>query len=110
MPTPPSPTTKTLQGPLPEGATQVAAEGDSLCATVDKSGNVLELIYSNADGVYVRDNGTWQLIEGDEPQPTIDDLEWFDVRPEFVSVYDGMVQNQDGITRDELVPYDAAQV
>lgn len=99
----PLPSTDSL---LPDGASTVQ-EGDSLCATIDEDGNVLELIYSNADGIYVRDNGEWTLVDTSVDQPTIDDQEWFDVTPEFISAYDGLMQTEDGITRDQVVPYDA---
>lgn len=99
---------ETTSADLPNGATE-PAEGDSLCATIDSDGNVLELIYSNADGIYIRDGGQWTLVDTDTDQPTIDDQEWFDVTQDFIPVYDELMQTQDAITRDDVVPYDAAQ-
>lgn len=93
--------------PLPNGQTQVAP-GDTLAATIDSDGTVLELIYSNTDGIYVRDTGEWTLADTSVDQPTIDDQEWFDVTPDFVAVFDSMMQKQDDISRDEVVPYGAA--
>ena len=81
----------------------------SLCATVDEDGNVLELIYSNRDGIYIRDTGEWSLIDTSVSQPTVDDQEWFDVVPDFVTVFDGMIASEDGISRDDIVKYAAPQ-
>lgn len=91
-------------GALPDGERAVGA-GNSLAATVDVEGDVLELIYSNVDGIYVRDSGTWTLVDTNTDQPTIDDQEWFDVTLEFVPVFDNLLLTQDSVTRDDVVPY-----
>lgn len=93
---------------LPDGATSVT-EGNTLAATVDDNENVLELIYSNKDGIYVRENGAWTPVDLDIDQPTIDDQEWFDVKLDFIPVYDNLSETSDSIARDEVVPYAAAQ-
>jgi hypothetical protein len=91
---------------LPDATTAELPEGDSLCVTIDEEDSVLELIYSNSDGIYVRDGGEWSLVNTEnEDQPTIDDQEWFDVNPAFIDVYDGLMQTSDGITREDAVPY-----
>ena len=109
--------------PAPEGAADDSApqsdtalpDGDTpdpratLAATVDDEGNVLELIYSNRDGVYVRDNGTWSLIDDNEQQPTIDDQEWLEVTPDFVPAFDDMMQTQDTVSREDAAKYAVSQ-
>ena len=95
----------------PETTADLPAEStpdDTLAVTIDDDDNVLELIYSNADGIYVRDNGEWTLANSEEEQPTIDDQFWVDVTPEFIAVYDQLMQSQDGIVREDAAPYDAA--
>lgn len=77
----------------------------TLAATVDESDNVLELIYSDVSGVYIRDNSAWQMLNPDDDQPTIDDMVWKDVTPAFVPIYDGLVGTQDTITSDDLAEY-----
>lgn len=110
MTTVPSSTTtsESTAGPLPEGATEVPAD-DTLCVTVDDDENVLELIYSNADGIYVRDTGEWTLVDTDIDQPTIDDQFWVDVTPDFVAVFDGMMQTEDGLLYADVAKYAAPQ-
>ena len=92
---------------LPNNKTAVE-NGDSLVATVDDQGQVLELVFIDSTGMYARGNHEWHVVDTDTEQPTIDDLEWYDVTPEFVSVYDEKMDTQDHIERDEVVPYDAA--
>jgi hypothetical protein len=94
---------------LPEGSPTIPA-GDSLCATVDEAENVLELIYSNADGIYVRDDGQWVLLDTSVDQPTVDDQEWLDVTPAFVPVFDQLIATSDSIPRSEAAKYAAPQV
>jgi len=77
----------------------------TLAATIDDSDNVLELIYSEASGVYVRDNANWRLTDSDQDQPTIEDLIWEDVTPAFVPVYDNLTKNQNDITSGALADY-----
>lgn len=107
MPTALPQTTET-SGILPDGTSEVT-NGDSLAATVDAEENVLELIFSNADGIYVRENREWSLVDADQDQPTIDDQEWYDVTPDFVTAFDDMIESEDSISRDVLVKYAAAQ-
>jgi hypothetical protein len=92
---------------LPDGADSIA-EGNSLAATIDVEDAVMELIYSNVDGIYVRDAGAWTLVDTGIDQPTIDDQEWFDVTTDFIPVFDEMLMTQDSIARDDVVPYDAS--
>lgn len=68
---------------------------------------MLELIYSNDDGIYRRENGAWTPVNTDAPQPTIDDMEWLDVLPAFVPIFDDKIASQDSISRSEAAEYAA---
>jgi len=78
---------------------------DTLAFTVDDEENVLELILSNADGVSVRENSTWVPVNTDEAQPTIDDQEWLDAKPDAVPFWDGLSEAERDLTREQVLEY-----
>jgi len=79
---------------------------ETVAFTVSDDGEVLELIKSNADGVFVRDNGDWTPVNPDEDQPTIDDQEWIDVNPdEAVAFWDKQQSSESAVTRDDILKY-----
>ena len=103
------PASTPLTSSFPDG--DLPTPGSSLCATISLDDElVLELIYSNADGIYTRDDGQWVLLDTSVDQPTVDDQEWLDVTPAFVPVFDQLIATSDSIPRSEAAKYAAPQV
>lgn len=79
---------------------------ETLAFTVDDDGNVLELIRSDAEGVFVRENGDWSPVDTAADQPTVDDLEWLDATPGAVEFWDGLTDTEN-VTRESVLEYTA---
>lgn len=78
---------------------------DTLAFTVDDAENVLELILSNTEGISIRENNAWVPVNIDEDQPTIDDQEWLDAKPEAIAFWDGLSEAERDLTRDQVLEY-----
>lgn len=87
---------------LPEGKTDVP-DDDTLAFVVDDAGNVLDLIYSGTEGIYVRDGGQWALTDPDSADPAIDSNEWLDTDPVGAGYYDQISANEDQPTMSDFV-------
>lgn len=71
--------------------------------TVRSDGTVLEMLRSDMDGMYFRENGAWVPVSPEataEDYPTIYGQEWHDVKSAAVPYYDAHAD--DGITKEEI--------
>jgi hypothetical protein len=82
-------------------------ETDTIAFTIDDEGKVLELILSNADGVFIRENGAWAEVNTSQEQPTIDDQEWFETTQAGVDFWDGLLEDQRDLDREAVEQYAA---
>lgn len=67
------------------------------------SDEILELIRVEADGIYVRDNGKWILLDPtleEEEYPTVYNVTYHDVSDDFVLFYD--IKNKDDLTLQDV--------
>lgn len=84
----------------------VASENEptgEINAVIDvESEKVLDLILVNADGIYVRENGAWSLLPGDDER--VDGPEWLEVTPDAVKAWDEDNNRQ----RGDVVPFAVA--
>jgi hypothetical protein len=86
-------------------APEVAEVPETVAFTIDDDGNVLELIRSATDGVFVREDGDWVPVDADEEQPTIDDMEWADTTRRGIAFWDSLDEDERDITRDKIEKY-----
>ena len=79
---------------------------ETIAFTVDDEDNVLELIRSDAEGLFIREASDWTPVNMDEEQPTIDDQIWLDATPEAIMFWDGLVNESDrDLTREQVREY-----
>lgn len=76
--------------------------------TIDDDGNILELIKSDDEGVWVRENGDWILTDSNDPNDTIWDKEWLDVSEDAIKFWDESQNDEEPISRDRVVKYSTA--
>jgi hypothetical protein len=82
-------------------------ETDTIAFTIDEDGSVLELIKSDADGVFIRENGGWAEVNTDQEQPTVDDQEWLDTTEAGIAFWDSLSEDERDITREDVLEYTA---
>lgn len=82
-------------------------ETDTVAFTVDDEDNVLELILSNADGIFIRENRGWAPVNGEQEQPTIDDQEWLETDQAGVEYWDSLSEDERDLTREAVLKYAA---
>lgn len=90
------------------GGKPMMLPGDTLALTLDDNERVLELIYVDTSGLYVRDNGAWNQIPDGEDPPTVVDREWVDVEPSAIAEYDMKRPESDELTKDDFALAPAA--
>ena len=77
----------------------------ALIFTVDDSGKVLELVEEQPDGLVVRDNGDWTVVNEDEDNPTIFDQEWIDVSDEAIDFWDQAQTADKDVVVDDIMHF-----
>lgn len=70
--------------------------------TLDDSEKVLELVRTDASGMYVRSSGGWFKVDPDNDLPTIWDREIKDVTPAAVNIFDTGVENGTGLESSDF--------
>lgn len=74
--------------PTPEDLAPDASFG----ITVDEEDtNVLELVKSDSNGVYIRENEAWIALDSEadeEAYPTVYGMTWYDVTPDAIPIFD----------------------
>jgi hypothetical protein len=98
----------------PEAVTAAAPPEDfephtTLAFTITDDEEVLELIQSDASGVAVRENGDWTQLDLDEPQPTVDDLEWLEVNEAAIPFWDDVASADSDVVREDVLEYALVQ-
>jgi len=78
---------------------------ETIAFTIDDDGNVLELIRSNAEGVFIREDGDWAEVDIEDEQPTIDDMEWADTNRRGIAFWDSLDEDEREVTRDQVEKY-----
>jgi len=85
------------------------AEGSTIYVLVDDDGTtVTDLMKTDANGYYVRDNETWQALDPDadeESDPQYFDKDWIKVNADAIEQYDDDVASKDTLNKDEFSQY-----
>lgn len=85
---------------------------DTISITVDKSGNVLELVRTDSEGeLYFREAGEWVQVGENDEAPTIFDQSIIDIDLEdadrAIEYYDENVNSADSIPKEDMLEFAA---
>lgn len=77
----------------------------TVSVTISRTGEVLELVKTTEDNLYIRDEGEWYPIDPDQDEPRVFDQTLADVSEDFVEYWDRLRSQEAKTTKEVIQDY-----